>query len=114
MEGNMAKTEIIQVLRIIETAKLEIMEARGEADAETNNALEDLGILLDRIEHDLIMKDLKSRVDSLVQSAAELTPIIQKADQKIEKIKKIAKTIDKITHAIEVVTTIVVKASTIV
>lgn len=114
MEANMAEKEIKQLTDLIETAKVEIMEARGEADEETNNALENFGILLDQIEHDLIIKDLKTKVDSLSKSATKLTSIVQNADQKIEKIEKIAMTIDKITKAIKVVTTILVKASTII
>ncbi len=109
----MPKTEIKEALSIIETAKVEIMNARGEADEKTNNALEELGIILDEIEHDLEMKDLKPKVDSLAKSATKLTSIIQKADQKIEEIKKLAATIEKITKAIAVVTNIVVKAGTI-
>ena len=112
----MANTERLKVIQMVREAKKSAGTARFDTSLSSNKRkeLENLYLKLDDIEDLLILGEITTKVDILIQASKDLKTINDNIKEKIKELEGIAESVGKVADAIKVLVNLTVAAASIV
>lgn len=109
----MANTERLRAIQFVREAREAVGSARFDSalSVEERQKLEQANIELNNLEGELILREIRERVDALTNDCARLEALAKDMKQSAEKLKAIAEMIEKAAKAVAVLVEIASKAS---
>lgn len=109
----MANTERLRVLRAVREAKDAVRSARFETSlpAKSRTKLERLYTLLDKLEDDLILRELDEALDALVTSAEKIEKVSEEIREATKELEGIAEIVEKAAKAVKVLVDVASRAA---